>query len=180
MAEFHLSWQHHTHASSFVPCLRKLFCTDTAAFSLCMAPLTHAGLTAASCFPLQDWARQHEQAAAALRAELRRAEDDRARQAAEAAAARERAEAAAAAAQAELADASSARQDAEEHAAAARAESARCACMCLARCKQLQMRALVLGHRAASALQQSGTYKAGMLMSVRYFGAGVLVWGHLA
>lgn len=103
------------------------FCCDTAAFSLRMAPLTCCSLTTAKFFPLQDRARQHEQAAAALRAELRRAEDNRARQAAEAAAALVRVEAAAAAAQAELVDAGSARQAAEDRASAARAESARCA-----------------------------------------------------
>ena len=109
------------------------FCCDTAAFSLGMAPLTFYSLTTANCFPLQDRARQHGQAAAALRAELQRAEGDRARQAAEAAAALQHTEAAAAAAQAELVDAGSARQHAEERAAASCAESARCACICLAR-----------------------------------------------
>ena len=118
-----------------------------------MAPITHYCLITAYRMLLQDRARQHEQAAAALRAELQRAEGDRVHQAAEAAAALERAEAAAAAAQAELVGAGSARQDAEDRAAAARAESARCACICLAWCKQWQMRALMLGHRAASALQ---------------------------
>lgn len=98
-----------------------------------MAPFPQYSLMTSNPIPLQDRARQHEQAAAALRAELRRADGDRARQAAEASAALKRAEAAAAAAQAELNDAGSARQDAEERAAVACAESARCACMCVAR-----------------------------------------------
>ena len=88
--------------------------------------------TTAKCSPLQDRARQHEQAAAALRVELRRAENDRACQAAEAAVALKHAEAAAAANQNELVEAGSACQDAEGRAAAACAESARCACICLA------------------------------------------------
>ncbi len=70
--------------------------------------------------------RQHEQDAAALRAELRRAGNDAARAAAEAAAARAAAQAAGAAAGAELEQARRTCAAAEERMATAEADVARC------------------------------------------------------